>query len=382
MANKGESNLKPWCPFCGMDIGRPTDAVQRKLNEFPMGRCECGAVYVCDATGHNVGAAMVECLVNACNDEWDLAWELVAEEDYLTGRIEDYDDISHQVCPKRNIDGRAARGVLFFIRLHKGLAEIVERYDQNQQKLAKAPRGEGAAGSTIRELEPERDPKRTRKRASKKQVKELAEKGDLDGLVDLCFDDKRTLRFLQRLLYEPVAKDRYNIAWTMGEVCARISTREPAPVADQLHRLFQSCSDSASTSWGMVEAIGAIVACRPDIYGAFTRHLYNFLNDSATQEAVLWGLGEIATTRPDLIRKTPFYSLFGLLGHEKPEIRALVARMLGRISAKEAGLQLLPLQQDQTPILIFEQGQPLETSVAEVAATAIENIHKGEKNGE
>ena len=382
MATKGEVNLKPWCPFCGMDIGRPTDSAQRKLNEFPMGKCECGAIYVCDATGHNVGAAMVEGLVNACSDEWDLAWELVAEEDYLTGRIEDYDEITHQVCPKRNIDGRAARGVLFFVRLHKGITEIVERYEQNQQQ--QTIKGEGAAGASVSQLEPARDPKRSRKRASKKQVKELAEKGDLDGLVDLCFDDKRTLRFLQRLLYAPVPADRYKIAWTMGQVCARVSTREPAPVADQLHRLFQSCSDSASTSWGMVEAIGAIIAYRPDIYGAFTRHLYNFLNDPATQEAVLWGLGEIATTRPDLIRKTPFYSLFSLLSHEKPEIRALVARMLGNISATEVGLQLLPLQQDQSTIMIFEQGQPVETSVADVAATAIENIHKdkGDIHGE
>lgn len=381
MASKGETNLKPWCPFCGMDIGRPTDAVQRKMSEFPMGRCECGAVYVCDATGHNVGAAMVECLVNACNDEWDLAWELVAEDDYLTGRIEDYDDVTHQVVPKRNIDGRAARGVLFFVRLHKELAEIVERYEQSQrQQASKAVESTNATGrDMVPELEPERDPKRTKKRASKKRVLELTQKGDLDGLVDLCFDDKRTLRFLQRLLYAPEPAVRYKIAWTMGEVCSRVSTREPGPVADQLHRLFQSSSDSASTPWGMVEAISAIIACRPDIYGAFTRHLYNFLGDPATMGAVLWGFGEIAANRPDLIRKTPFYSLFSLLNHEEPEIRALLVRMLGRISATEVGLQLLPLQQDQSKVIIYEKGQPVETSVAEVTATAIKNIHKGER---
>ncbi len=58
--------------------------------------------------------------------------------------------------------------------------------------------------------------------------------------------------------------------------------------------------------------------------------------------------------------------------------------MLGNISATEVGLQLLPLQQDQSTIMIFEQGQPVETSVADVAATAIENIHKdkGDIHGE
>ncbi|WP_028585211.1 DVU0298 family protein [Desulfogranum mediterraneum] len=382
MASKAEATLKPWCPFCGMDIGRPSDAMVRKMTEFPMGRCECGAVYVADATGHNVGAAMVECLVNACHDEWDLAWELLPEEDYLTGRLEDYDDVTHQVIPKRNLDGRAVRGVLFFVRLHKGMAEIVERYQNNQQQRVPSEGAAAQGGAAGPEIEPERDPKREKKRASKKLVKELVLQDDLDALVDLCFDDKRTLRFLQRLLYEPETAMRYRVAWTTGLVCARISTREPAPVADLLHRLFESCSDSASTSWGMVEAIGAIIACRPDIYGAFTRHLYNYLDDPATCAAVLWGMGEIAVTRPDLIRKTPFYSLFDLLSHEQAEVRALVARMLGRIRASEAGFQLLPLQQDENRVTIFDQGSPLETTVGAVAQRAIEEIHKGEQDGQ
>ena len=77
MSSKAEAILKPWCPFCGMDVGRPTFGAQRKMREFAQGVCECGAVYVCDATGHTIGAAMVECLVTACNDQWDLAWELL-----------------------------------------------------------------------------------------------------------------------------------------------------------------------------------------------------------------------------------------------------------------------------------------------------------------
>ena len=61
------------------------------MHEFPVGNCECGAVYTCDATGHNVGAAIVETLVYACDGNADFAWDLVPEDDYLTGRIENYD---------------------------------------------------------------------------------------------------------------------------------------------------------------------------------------------------------------------------------------------------------------------------------------------------
>jgi len=375
MSDKTEAQVKPWCPFCGQDVGRPTEAAQRKMTEFPVGACECGAVYVCDTTGHNLGSAMVECLVYACNDEWDLAWELLPEDDYLTGRIENYDDVTHQVIPKRNLDGRAVRGVLYFVRLHKEMAEIAERFLQKQKGEQQAISSDPRAGVTLPEVEPEPEPGRPKRRTNKREVKKLADDGDIDTLVALSFDDKRTLRFLQRLLYQPDAAGRYRIAWIMGQVCARVATREPSPVADLLHRLFEACSDSAATPWGMVEAIGSILAQRVDIFGAFTRHLLNFMGDAATQEAAIWGLGEIAAVRPDLIRNTPFYSTFHFLNHDNPLIRGLMARLLGRIQAREAAFQVMGLQQDESEIVIFEQGQPVTTTVAALATEAVQQIN-------
>lgn len=372
-----KDNVKPWCPFCGIDVGRTQDAVQRKMTEFPVGRCDCGAVYVCDATGHNVGAAMVECLVFACHDDWDLAWELLPEDDYLTGRVDNYDEITHQVVPTRELDGRWIRGVLYFVRLHKDVSEITSRLAARQQKAEEAAIPGEALPTPA--LEPKRDPKRQRKRASKGVIGQLVAAGDIDTLVDYAFDDRKTLRFLQRLLYAPDEAARYRTAWLTGQVCARLSTREPGPVADLMHRLFEACSDSASTSWGMVEAIGAIIAARPDIYGAFTRYLLNYMGDESTQAQVIWALGEIAASRPDLIRKTPFYSTFAFLGHENPVIRGLMARLLGRIQATEALFQIMGLQGDPHPITIYEQGRPLQTTVARLASEAIENINRNKE---
>ena len=374
MAGMSEAVVKPWCPFCGMDVGRPRESAQRKMTEFPVGTCECGAVYVADATGHNVGAAMVECLVYACHDNWDFAWELIPEDDYLTGRLEDYDDVTHQVVPKRNLDGRAVRGVLYFVRLHTEISDIAKRFAQKQRRQEV-----DGAGGTIAESTGERDTPpaavngsgRSQRRTSKREVKALAGKNAIDELVSLCFDDRRTLRFLQRLLYQPDSGERYRIAWIIGQVCAQVASREPGPVADMLHRLFEACSDSAATPWGMVETIGAIIALRPDIYGAFTRYLLNFMGDPTTQEAVLWGLGEIASTRPDLIRNTPFYSTFHFLAHENPVIRGLMVRLLGRIRAKEALMQVIGLEKDDSELTYFERGEMKTTSVAALAFAAV-----------
>ncbi|WP_417915669.1 DVU0298 family protein [Candidatus Electronema sp. JM] len=371
MAAGKQQHSRPWCPFCGVEVGRPSETVQRTMKEFPAGRCQCGAVYVSDATGHSIGAAMVECLVFACGDEWDMAWELIPEDDYLTGIVEDYDDVTHQICPKRNLDGRAVRGILYFVRLHKDIAEVAARFAKKKELEAQT-----AAGAAAPPVEPARDPKRQKRTAAKPLVKQLAEAGDVNALVDLSFDDKRTLRFLQKLLYEPLPEKRYHVAWLIGQVAARLSTREPAPVADMLHRLFEACSDSASMPWGMVEAIGAIIAARTDIYGAFTRHLLNFMSDEGTREAALHGLGEIAAVRPDLVRRTPFYSLFPLLGHESAAVRGLTVRLLGRVKANEVIFQIMALQQDMSEVVIYQRGEAVKTTVAALVTEAVAEMRK------
>ncbi len=370
MAAGKQQHSRPWCPFCGMEVGKPSETVQRTMKEFPAGRCQCGAVYVSDATGHNIGSAMVECLVFACGDEWDLAWELIPEDDYLTGIVEDYDDVTHQICPKRNLDGRAVRGILYFVRLHKDIAEVAARFAKRKEQEAKS------GSVVIPELEPVRDPKRQKRAATKPLVKQLSEAGDVDALVDLSFDDKRTLRFLQKLLYEPLPERRYKTAWLIGQVAARLSTREPAPVADMLHRLFEACSDSASMPWGMVEAIGAIIAARTDIYGAFTRHLLNFMGDAGTREAALHGLAEIAAVRPDLVRSTPFYSLFPLLDHDSAAVRGLTVRLLGRVKANEVIFQIMALQQDMSEVVIYQRGETVQTTVAALVTEAVAEMRK------
>jgi hypothetical protein len=126
----------------------------------------------------------------------------------------------------------------------------------------------------------------------------------------------------------------------------------------------------------MVEAIGAIIAARTDIFGAFTRHLLNFMGDEGTREAALHGLAEIAAVRPDLVRNTPFYSLFPLLGHDNPTVRGLTAQLLGRVKAKEVTFQIMGLQKDQTEIIIYERGESVKRTVADLATEAVREMQK------
>lgn len=368
--------VRPWCPFCGQKVGKPSHAPVRKMTEFPVGRCQCGAVYSCDATGHNVGAAIVETLVYACNDNEDFAWELMPEDDYLTGRIENYDEGNHQVVATKNVDGRAVRGVLYFVRLHTDTQEIAKRIKEKKEEILESTVLK-VKEQNLAAIEPAPDEKRVRAKANKKLVRDLVEDADIDALVALCFDDKKTLRLMQRLLYDPLESKRWRVAWIMGQVTARTSTRDPGPVSELVHRMFEACSDSAATPWGMVETIGYVVALRPDIFGAFTRHLLNYIGDPSTCNQTLWALAEIAGIRPDLIRNTPFYNLFHFMQHPEPQVRGQVARLMGRIGASEGAIQLMALANDKEEFSYCVDGELVTSTVAEAASEALQAIHGG-----
>lgn len=338
------------------------------MNEFTMGECQCGAVYVSDPTGHNLGAAMVECLVHACHENWELAWDLVPDEDYLTGQIDNYDEVTHQVIETRNLDGRAVRGVLYFVRLHREYAQLSARIAKTTE-----PGGSGAEAPAP-PVEPMRDPKRLKKKASKGEVQALADSDSIDPLVDLCFDDAKTLRYLQRLLYDPDADRRWHYAHVMGQVCARYASQKPGAVSDLLHRLFEACADSAASHWGLIETVGAIIAGRPDIFGAFARHLLMYRNVPTTRVQTLWAMAEIAKSRPEVVRATPFYSLYPMLVHPDPQTRGHAVLLFGLLRATEVRSQIEGAAQDETAVTIYSEGRPTQTTIAELARQALERL--------
>ncbi|MBI4793182.1 MAG: PBS lyase [Deltaproteobacteria bacterium] len=333
MANKTLIKVRPWCPFCGQEVEEPREPVQRKMKEFKVGTCQCGAVYTSDPTGFNVGSAMVECLVYACNDNWDFAWELTADDDYLTSLIENYDEQTHQIYELKNVDGRKISGVLYFVRLTRDFAEL--------------------------------------SKAHKAVIEQLVLAGDIDALVDFGFVDAKTIRCMQRLFYDPAEEKRWFCAHVIGQVCARLATRQPGMVSDLLHRMFESCTDSASTHWGLLETIGAIIAARPDIFGGFARHLLMYRDTPSSRVQVLWAMGTIAEKNPEVVRNTPIYSVFPYVNNPEPVTRAHAIRLLGRIKAQELQKEIEKQVDDKEEVTIYEKGLPVRTTVGDLAREAL-----------
>ena len=82
MRVREEKNAPPSCPFCGAPLTRPEEMKISPTDIVQGGRCSCGALYLSDPTGKNVGLMMAQALVAAADILKKEIGDLVPDEDY------------------------------------------------------------------------------------------------------------------------------------------------------------------------------------------------------------------------------------------------------------------------------------------------------------
>ncbi len=365
--------IEPLCPFCSQRLPRPRQVEPTRLGDFDFGVCECGAVFAHDVTGHNLGAAMVEALGFACDDDWDLAWSLMPGEDYSDALIEGYDFSRHAVFPKGyDMEGNRVRGALSFIRLNDDLMEL-----KAQGVRERFQQGKVSSTGRITELSSQKK-SAGKKRYSKRQVTESVLHGDIERLIEMALQDKLVLRKMQRLLYTADLESRWRAVLTLGQVAAAISRDDPATVGDLLRRLLYSANDSAAANWGAIETVGEIIRNQPSLYGSFIRHILGLVGDEPSRPAIVWAVGRIGELHPKLVRNSSFFVLFDLLESKDPSTRGHAVWALGKMGAKEAKGAITKLIDDKEEFYIFNGQELVYTDVGTVAKEALNSMNQKE----
>ncbi|HBX23009.1 MAG TPA: PBS lyase [Desulfotomaculum sp.] len=352
---------KAKCPFCGLAIERPSELNTHRLGEMPVGSCSCGSVYAYDVSGHNLGSAFSEALVFSCDMDWDLAWNLLPDDDYLESLVENYDDETNLIVPDGFLEGRKIPGALYFIRLHDDIREATE--EGVHKKLERARPVKQISKKPARGI--------VKRSFTKQEVAQLVNEYRLEPLLEFAAIDNRIIRDLQRLIYSGDELLRLRAAETLGHAAAVISRRDSGAVAKLLHRLFTALEDTASSSWGAVDAAGEVIAAVPGIFSGYIPELYKFLGDESLKPRVLRALGRVAETHPKLLPKRPTYFV-PFLQDNNPETRGYAAMLLGLLNARETRDDLEKLREDTGELQIYVAGQLVRKTVGEIVEEASE----------
>jgi tetratricopeptide (TPR) repeat protein len=368
---KQHTTIDPRCPFCTSLLPRPVEVEPKRLADFGYGQCECGAVFVFDITGYNLGAAMVEALNFACNDDWDLAWSLLPGEDYQDALIEGYDHKEHRVYPSgHDYEGNRVKGALSFIRLLDDVREVTA--EGVKRKLSGPVAVTAGATSTLGRSKGQG----RKKRFSKREVSRLVKNSDLQRLIDMAFEDRLVISKIQRLLYSADEHMMWNAVVMLGAVAGAIVPHDPTFTGDLMRRLLHAANDSAAMSRGCIEVAGEIIRNQPGIYGSFVRHILGLLPDQPSRPAILWAIGRIGELNPELVKKSSFFVLFDLLDSEDADVRGRAVWALNNTGAFEAESAIRKMQNDNAQLTLFDGKTVRQVTVGELAQEAVKKFEQ------
>ena len=217
-------------------------------------------------------------------------------------------------------------------------------------------------------------------RKLKKKILELLKKKDFEeSLKEICqLPAKQTVNPLFSFFYNQDELIKWRAVTSMGMVVSLLAKRDMEPARVVMRRLMWNLNDeSGGIGWGSPEAMGEIMAVNKRLAEEYHHILAsyictdgNFIENEALQRGVLWGLGRLAHTEPQLVRHIAQF-LLKFLESKDAALRGIAAWTAGAINTDLTRQQLIVLTKDNTKIMLYIDRQLVECSVGQLAKDAL-----------
>ena len=206
----------------------------------------------------------------------------------------------------------------------------------------------------------------------RQQITQLLLQEDFPAVAALAAATPGVVTILLQMLFDPDSL----LHWRATEAIGYLANTQPKRIKEIIPRLLWSLNeDSASFGWGAAAALGEIGRNNYKIVEDITLMLFNFLEEEFTREGMLWGLGRLGQTHPQVVQQAA-PSIQVCLADPNPQVRAYAAWALGIIGAQSAVSDLRRLQNDPEPIKLYDANTLRETTVGAVAREALQHLEK------
>ncbi|HZD60814.1 MAG TPA: hypothetical protein VE439_10235 [Anaerolineae bacterium] len=219
----------------------------------------------------------------------------------------------------------------------------------------------------------------------KDDIKTLLEQREFDKLLELAARKKGVIRYLVSFLYSEDDLLHWRAVDALGALAKNPSVLSTEKAHTVISRLFLNLEDqSGGNAWGAIEAVGAMIAVRPNQLGNEIPKMFSFISDARLWKGLLWSVRRIGEQRPDLLRDKIFH-VVGLLRNPSNTARGHAAWALGAIGDTDVrvleGLiidikeTLEGLLDDDSRVRIYREGELQETTVGDLAKEALASLN-------
>jgi len=220
-------------------------------------------------------------------------------------------------------------------------------------------------------------------RSLKKQLFDLLNQGDSDkALAEMGrLPPRQIINPLLSFIQSGNEKVKWGSVKAIGHVVGQLADRDLEAARVIMRRLMWTLNDeSGGIGWGSPEAMGEIMAIHrglaqeyAHILISYAREDGNYLEHEGLQRGLMWGIGRLSETRPELVRESAGLFL-AYLESRDAVIRGLAVRLMGLLRVKEAQPVLQTLAEDESAIALVIENRLAATRVKDLAAEALKVI--------
>ena len=222
-----------------------------------------------------------------------------------------------------------------------------------------------------------------RDRSLKNKLFELLNQGDLEeALMEIGrLPPRQIINPLLSFIQSGNERVKWGAVKAAGTIVGRLADSDLEAARVIVRRLMWSLNDeSGGIGWGSPEVMGEILAAHPGlateyahILLSYAREDGNYLELEALQQGLLWGIGRLCESRPELVRRAGGI-LLPYLESQNEVIRGLAARIMGLLQVKEALPILQELTKDESSLVIMLGNRLTSVRVKDLANEALKSI--------
>lgn len=220
-------------------------------------------------------------------------------------------------------------------------------------------------------------------RKIKKRILELLSRKEFENGLEAIseFPPRRSVNPLFGLLYSQDELIKWRAVTAMGKVVTDLADHNMEAARIIMRRLLWNMNEeSGGIGWGSAEAMGEIMARHSRLADEYSSILVSYINSEQNfveyemlQRGVLWGIGRLALTRPELAKDCAS-SLLPFMKAGDAVLRGLAAWIAGIIGAASARPLLESLTKDGAEFQFYLEGQLRSVSVGDMARDALSKL--------